>query len=46
MSNQCEYVDCENDAEYTDHMDSYVCGECMEREIEDGTADQDDFESI
>jgi len=46
ISNKCEYIGCENDAEYIDEMDSYVCSECMDREIQDGTAEQNDFEII
>lgn len=40
----CEYQDCENPAEFLDAMDSQICQECMEREINEGDASPEDFE--
>ncbi|WP_158000851.1 hypothetical protein [Pseudoalteromonas sp. TB41] len=46
MSKSCEYAHCENEAELIDSMGSFVCAECMNREVEDGSAEFEDFESI
>lgn len=43
---QCDYVECENEAEYWDSMDGVVCEDCMLREIEQGDERPEDFASI
>lgn len=46
MNNCCEYVGCENEADLIDSMGSFICSECMNREVEDGSAEFEDFEPI
>ena len=42
----CEYESCENTATHYDAMDSKGCEQCMEREVEDGSAVYEEFERI
>jgi hypothetical protein len=41
----CEYVHCDEIAEFLDDSDNRVCSDCMEREIREG-ANSEDFESL
>ena len=43
---KCDYLDCNNEAEYLDTMDSPVCEHCMQREVEEGLHEPEEFESI
>lgn len=40
----CAYENCDNPAEFIDAMGDEVCSECMEREINEGDAEPEDFE--
>lgn len=42
----CSYQDCFENAEYLDIMDSPVCEDCMEREVQQEWSDYSDFRSI
>lgn len=41
-----DYAECENEAEYWDSMDGVVCEECMQRELDEGVEQPEDFCSI
>lgn len=43
---RCTYGFCYNEAEYIDHMDDHICADCMDREIQEGSAEPEDFEAI
>ena len=46
IDEQCAYSHCENEAEFIDELGDFVCCECMEREVEEGSATYEDFESM
>lgn len=45
----CDYEHCDNDAEFIDDSDNYVCKECMERSLSENEycgQTAEDFESL
>ena len=42
----CDYAHCLNEADFIDEMGNFVCTACMEREVKEGSAEYEDFETI
>ena len=45
---RCFYLGCENNADYIDDADNYICNDCMEECLENNYTGQvrEDFESL
>lgn len=46
MTDNCEVLLCDSEAEFIDAMDNLLCEECMQEEISNGDAVPEDFETL
>jgi len=46
MSETCESLLCDSEAEYIDRMGNVICQECIEEEVESGDAEWEEFEKL
>ncbi|AUR81986.1 hypothetical protein NVP1017O_17 [Vibrio phage 1.017.O._10N.286.55.C11] len=46
MTDKCETVGCDNDAEFFDGLHNKICSDCMDMEIAESECEAEDFMTI